>query len=179
MDFIKKKDSRGFTLIELLIVIGIIGILATLATVSLVSTQQKARDAKRVSDVGSIRNALEVYWSQYATYPTNVNNWQDLGGQLKSLNPTPVDPDHVSKSAAYTYIVETTRGDKFYIAADLEDENNLALAQDIDENVPTVQEGENWIAINSVTGKVQSFGTFDCTGADNSVYCLAGDAAAQ
>lgn len=173
----KRNRLKGFTLIELLIVIGIIGILATLAVVSLTTAQQRARDAKRISDIGSIRNALEVYWSQYATYPTDARDWTTLGSKLKAINPMPVDSDHVSKSTPYTYIFEKNGGDKYFIAADLEDPKNVALAQDVDGNVPVTQEGENWAAINSVTGAVDS--NFDCTGTDNSVYCLSGDATGQ
>lgn len=179
MTLAKQHHQRGFTLIELLIVIGIIGILATLAVVSLTSAQQRARDAKRVSDLANMRNALEVYWSQYATYPTDATTWTDLGSKLKALNPIPVDPDHVAKSTAYTYIFEKNGGDKYFIATDLEDPKNLALAQDVDDAVPVLQEGETCVAIDSVNGMVENFSTFDCTGADQTIYCLSGDATAQ
>lgn len=65
----KLKSSKGFTLIELLVVIVIIGVLATLATVALGQSRMKARDAKRVSDVRQIQNALELYFSETASYP--------------------------------------------------------------------------------------------------------------
>jgi len=67
-----KKNNKGFTLIELLVVIVIIGVLATLATVALSSAREKARDARRVSDVKQIMTALELYYSDAGSYPTTI-----------------------------------------------------------------------------------------------------------
>lgn len=64
-----KKTAKGFTLIELLVVIAIIGLLSTLAVVALNSARQKARDAKRVSDIKQISTALELFYSDNSGYP--------------------------------------------------------------------------------------------------------------
>jgi prepilin-type N-terminal cleavage/methylation domain-containing protein len=56
----KMKKKKGFTLIELLVVIAIIGLLSTLAVVSLNSARQKARDAKRLSDIKQISTSIEL-----------------------------------------------------------------------------------------------------------------------
>ncbi len=55
-----KKNLKGFTLIELLVVIAIIGLLSTLAVVSLNSAREKARDAKRLSDIKQISTVIEM-----------------------------------------------------------------------------------------------------------------------
>lgn len=66
------QSKKGFTLIELLVVIAIIGILSTLAVVSLNNARQKARDAKRVSDVKQVQTALELYFADNNGYPTGT-----------------------------------------------------------------------------------------------------------
>ena len=66
-----KNNKKGFTLIELLVVIAIIGLLSTLAVVSLSSAREKARNAKRMSDLKQVSTAMELYSSDDATglYP--------------------------------------------------------------------------------------------------------------
>lgn len=64
--------KKGFTLIELLVVIAIIALLSTLAVVALGSAREKARDAKRLSDVKQIQTALELYYTDQSDYPTGT-----------------------------------------------------------------------------------------------------------
>src|SRR4051812_31161735 len=56
-----KNFRAGFTLIELLVVIAIIGILASIVLASLNSSRKKSRDARRLSDLKQLQNALELY----------------------------------------------------------------------------------------------------------------------
>lgn len=63
------KNKKGFTLVELLVVVAIIGLLSTLAVVALGSARQKARDAKRVSDIKQVQTALELFFSDSNRYP--------------------------------------------------------------------------------------------------------------
>lgn len=63
------KQKNGFTLVEFLIVIGIILLLATVSILALNSQRAKARDAKRISDIGQISTALAFYFSDEGVYP--------------------------------------------------------------------------------------------------------------
>ncbi|MBU1131370.1 prepilin-type N-terminal cleavage/methylation domain-containing protein [Patescibacteria group bacterium] len=63
------RNKKGFTLIELLVVIAIIGLLSTLAVVSLNNARQKARDARRLSDVKQLSTIIEMA----ATEGTGIN----------------------------------------------------------------------------------------------------------
>lgn len=85
---ISQAKQKGFTIIELLIVIVVIGILATITAVALGGANERARDAKRESDVKSLQTALEAYYTiGNSQYPTETdfnddtfrsNNFQGL-----------------------------------------------------------------------------------------------------
>lgn len=69
----KKNTKKGFTLVELLVVISIIGVLASIGLVSFRSAQFRSRDAQRKSDFKQLSNALELFYSDYGTYPVSSN----------------------------------------------------------------------------------------------------------
>jgi len=66
----KKKTKKGFTLVELLVVVAIIGILAAIGIVAITGARVRARDAKRVADIKSLQSALELYYTDKASYPS-------------------------------------------------------------------------------------------------------------
>jgi prepilin-type N-terminal cleavage/methylation domain-containing protein len=63
------NKKHGFTLIELLVVIAIIGILAGMVLVSMGGARQKARDARRQSDMRQIISAEEMYYGDNTVNP--------------------------------------------------------------------------------------------------------------
>lgn len=65
---------RGFTLIELLTVIAIIGILASIVIVNVSEARKRGRDARRKSDMGTLRSALEMYYEKNQEYPKRQNS---------------------------------------------------------------------------------------------------------
>ena len=64
--------KHAFTLIELLVVIAIIALLSTLSVIALNSARVKARDARRISDIRTIRTALDMYYNTEARYPAAI-----------------------------------------------------------------------------------------------------------
>ena len=81
-----KKQHKGFTLIELLVVVAIIGVLSSVVLASLNSSRAKGRDARRVSDMHEITNALSIYYSVNGFYPPVSQNPAGVGGWNVSYN---------------------------------------------------------------------------------------------
>ncbi|MDD2935511.1 MAG: type II secretion system protein [Candidatus Pacebacteria bacterium] len=114
--------KKGFTLIELLVVIAIIGILSSVVLASLNSAREKARDARRVSDLGQIALAMEMYYNDNTNYPATIADLQ-TGGFLPAV---PVDP---TSGAGYTYAPVGTPATDYCLSATLE---NTAAVPDND-----------------------------------------------
>lgn len=56
----QKMTRKGFTLVELIVVITILAILATIAFLSFQGYASDGRDAKRLSDINSIRDKVTL-----------------------------------------------------------------------------------------------------------------------
>jgi prepilin-type N-terminal cleavage/methylation domain-containing protein len=105
------SKKEGFTLIELLVVVAIIGVLASVVMVSLNSARAKGRDARRMSDIKQIQNAIELYISDYGEAPDifavdydkragNSNDWDTLSTLLSPYIPQlPKDPCGASSTS--------------------------------------------------------------------------------
>jgi prepilin-type N-terminal cleavage/methylation domain-containing protein len=73
-----KSKKAGFTLIELLVVIAIIGTLSGMVLVAMTGFREKARDARRMSDIAQIRKALEMLYASKETYITTPEICSDF-----------------------------------------------------------------------------------------------------
>ena len=113
----------GFTLLELLVVITIIGLLASVGLASYSRAQARARDARRQSDLTTMRNSLEIYYAENNAYVSTGDVWRDVSDALVELDPTyirglPSDPGG-SGSVSYRYrSISNAQG--YCIAANLE-----------------------------------------------------------
>lgn len=115
-----RKRRKGFTLIELLVVVTIILLLSGMGLISYQAAQKKGRDSKRKSDLEQVRAALEMYRSDYGSYP--VGDWDSMITSLRDenyLSSSPEDPKgyfyYYNSSDGYTYrlcaYLETGGGD--------------------------------------------------------------------
>lgn len=140
-------NNRGFTLIELLVVVAIIGLLTSVVLASLNIARMKARDTKRIADLGQIRTALEMYFNDRGYYPQSgcgwdCNNyrfsyvsssWNALAADLKPyISTLPVDsinsacPPWTNRCYSYTYgnVGRYTYPHRYDLTAQLEDPNS-------------------------------------------------------
>jgi prepilin-type N-terminal cleavage/methylation domain-containing protein len=76
-----QRKRPAFTLIELLITTTIIGLLSVVGVTSYSVVRGKARDAKRVSDVRTIYNAVELYFEQHGSYPPAPSGGLVMGSE--------------------------------------------------------------------------------------------------
>lgn len=119
------KQTKGFTLIELLVVIAIIGLLSSVVLASLSTAREKARDARRLSDIDQIQVALENYYDAHNFYPPNTEN--DAGGWDTTACDTNANGKYfieqletegymtkVPQDPIFTYNGSCSRGYKYY-----------------------------------------------------------------
>lgn len=82
----------GFTLIELLVVIAIIGVLASTVLASVNTARNKARTARRASDLKQISLALELYYNDNNGYPNSSGAWRSECVTWGTFSPSNVIP---------------------------------------------------------------------------------------
>lgn len=118
------KNMEGFTLIELLLTVSIISFLSTSSIVSTNHIREKARDARRISDLKQIEKALELYYDDHHKYPAIEaaqtssaadgcgpgHSWCNLENILSPyISKLPRDP--IGLSDYYKYFYDSNAGD--------------------------------------------------------------------
>lgn len=76
--FVPTGGQRGFTLLEIMVVVVIIGIMATFVLPKVLSRPYDAQRAKALTDMKSIRTALELYQLDNFDLPTVDQGLQAL-----------------------------------------------------------------------------------------------------
>ena len=106
--------KKGFSLIELLVALSIMALIMGASLTAFEASKKSARDAKRKTDLESIRSALEIYRSDNGGYPTNKNLLSP-----DYIETWPADPIS-SQSYIYTPATCTTNCKTYSITATLE-----------------------------------------------------------
>ena len=148
--------KQGFTLIELLIVIAIIGILSGLIITNVQGIRERARDSRRKTDLGSLRQSLRLYYNDAGSFPLSssyviqgcgsfaspstcawgtsafaVNNGGNVTTYMSKL---PYDPSSsTAVPITYKYVSD---GDTYVIVAKLENLSDQDIA-DSQSRCPT------------------------------------------
>jgi prepilin-type N-terminal cleavage/methylation domain-containing protein len=139
--------SSGFTLMEMLIVMAILTVIALVVILGLNPLGQisKAHDAKRKSDLSTIKKVFEDYYNDKSCYPPpsavcfdgsgNTSPCTICGAQANSpsfspyLNQLPCDPTN-NTSKKYLYEVDnTTCATSFKIYTKLENMTDNSIAE--------------------------------------------------
>ena len=130
------NNKKGFTLIEILIVISVIGILASIVLVNLGGFRSRGRDARRISDLRTIQNALELYYANSGNYPIGTeDNLYDEVEALPGIVKLPRNPK--TGNPKYSYGADAN-GLSYVLGATLENKNTV-LDNDEDENTYSVE----------------------------------------
>lgn len=86
----------GFTLIEMLVVVAVVGLLSSAVLVGLEDARERARDARRIADLRSVQNGLEVFYSNNRFYPRDAYDEVEeslpndpQGGEYKYIRKSP------------------------------------------------------------------------------------------
>ncbi len=107
-----QQTKKGFTLIELLVVIAIIGILSAIGLVSLNGARERARDAKRKSDLSQISTGLALYYDDNSSvYPGENPAALWNAGLSSALVPTVLQtfptPEQAAGANSYWYVTNS------------------------------------------------------------------------
>ena len=164
--------TRAFTLIEMLVVIAIITLLTAIVVTGLTGSKSKARDAKRISDIGNIQLALELFFDrckQYPTIPLSIDQqYSDCpnGITLKSfISVLPTAPSPGSYN--YAILEDDTSGYAVDYVLNTQLESSSEIVKDGFSPYPpySAPVGFTWLKVNSAT--------ISCSNAPTSKdYCI-------
>lgn len=153
--FSAMKKNKGFTLIEVLVVVGIIGVLASILLIGLGTLRRKGADTRRIADLRTMQNALELYATKCGYYPGGATpktstdpavcvsagapaNWDELQAVLRNMDigieKIPYDPAKAG-GRFYEYATPGSGASQYVLRALLDDDGNPALADDFDGTV--------------------------------------------
>ncbi len=110
------RYRSAFNALEAIIVVAVFGLFATLAILSLNSARASARDAQRLSDVGTLRAALGQYWIEKASYPLSGGiELGKAGNNADMLTANGFIGRQTTQSAVYLDRIPTPpKGNEFY-----------------------------------------------------------------
>ncbi|MES2216741.1 MAG: type II secretion system protein [Patescibacteria group bacterium] len=124
-----KKTSyefvRAFTLVELMVTVAIIALLTGIIVTNLTGSRSKARDAKRISDIGQIQLALELYFDRCKQYPQQIGGDPHISNAMLNVSNGCPAANPAIKLSSYISNIPTPPGGTSQVLYDY-DVNNLS-----------------------------------------------------
>ena len=186
-----KKTKKAFTLVELIIVIAIIAILAVSAFLVLTKWIAKSRDSRRINDLATIRDALNIGSVESTTTlsepddkrtinfidgTTKVISYQwDFGKDKISKADLKWDLKDPTDNDYYTYAIDYTKSN-YALMAMLEWDSTSYVgksvyAVDYANRKPRIEWSRLWVFVNSSTNSpAEKEGTADLDVASSTGY---------
>ena len=87
----QRRRRRGMTLIEIMVVITILGLIAAAVGVAVIPQLNAAKVDRAKLDMGSIQNALKLYYAKKGNYPDTATGLKALV-DTNTLEELPKDP---------------------------------------------------------------------------------------
>lgn len=164
-------NRRGFTIIELTIIITVMGILLTLGVVNLSGAQANARDAERKTDIETIAQHLDNYYSSGSDFSTTVGNYPSTSLTATTASMTQAFRDIDVKSLTAPNITDPTLT---FISAtnSLQTTGTILPQPTINQYVyqPIATDGS--LCNDSSTKECRKFNLYYRSEADNTVYMV-------
>ena len=130
----RKTSKKGFSLVELLVVITIIAILSVVAYTAVGGQTVKAKNSRRMQDISTMQQALEIYFAENSSYPDSLDAGDTVNTHHRKINETqlgkkyisnmPTDPWSTSAKKVYYYYDILTGNKQYQIAATIEGETS-------------------------------------------------------
>lgn len=114
------QTTRGFSLIELIVVISIIAVLASIVLVSYTQFRERANNEKRLSEIQSVKKALELYYISNLRYPDpdgdGCGSWDTGNATLPLFNGRGMESNFAGKSGPVDITkFGTCQGYRYYL----------------------------------------------------------------
>ncbi|HEY3415957.1 MAG TPA: type II secretion system major pseudopilin GspG [Armatimonadota bacterium] len=93
-----KRKRRGFTLLELIVVMVILVLLASVVSVMVIKRVEDAKHAKAITDVESLRSALDQYYMHNGQYPTTEEGLDALRNKPQGADLPKWDGPYITKA---------------------------------------------------------------------------------
>jgi general secretion pathway protein G len=87
----QRRRQRGMTLIEIMVVITILGLIMAAVGVAVIPKLDEARRDTARMDIGSIHNALKLYYAKKGRFPDTASGLRALV-ETQNLEKMPTDP---------------------------------------------------------------------------------------